>query len=227
MAFTRAFSDVVEFCLDVTANLLYGKSRWPRLGPIPWSVVAVTMGMIGYWLGGWRLALLSGGTFVWIAVMGQWKWAMETLSVIVVAAPFSVMLGLLMGILAWRSPRFERVLNPILNIAQSLPHFAYMIPVVVFIGVGPKAGAIVTIIFSVPPMIPVPGLTSLATIQSQPLRARLAVACSTTFSVSASSVWSTASANGQTPGVFWRCFSRPWPCARPRCGWPGERAEPT
>jgi glycine betaine/proline transport system permease protein len=109
--------------------------------------------MAGYALKGWRLGALAGGTFVWIALMGQWKWAMETLSVIVVAAPFSVMLGLFMGVLAWRSPRFEQVLNPILNIAQSLPHFAYMIPVVVFIGVGPKAGAIVTIIFSVPPMI--------------------------------------------------------------------------
>ena len=153
MAVTRAFSDVVEWLLDVTANLLYGKSRWPNIGPIPWTVVAVTAFMAGYALQGWRLGALAGGTFVWIALMGQWKWAMETLSVIVVAAPFSVMLGLLMGILAWRSPRFERVLNPVLNIAQSLPHFAYMIPVVVFIGVGPKAGAIVTIIFSVPPMI--------------------------------------------------------------------------
>ncbi|MEY3308007.1 MAG: hypothetical protein RLZZ413_2045 [Pseudomonadota bacterium] len=153
MAVTRAFSDVVEWLLDVTANLLYGKSRWPNVGPIPWTVVAVTACMAGYALKGWRLGALAGGTFVWIALMGQWKWAMETLSVIVVAAPFSVMLGLFMGVLAWRSPRFEQVLNPILNIAQSLPHFAYMIPVVVFIGVGPKAGAIVTIIFSVPPMI--------------------------------------------------------------------------
>jgi len=153
MKVTRAFAEVVEFCLDVTANLLYGKSRWPRLGPIPWVVVAATMGMIGYVLGGWRLALLSGGTFVWIAVMGQWKWAMETLSVIMVAAPFSIMLGLALGTLAWRFKLAEKILNPILNIAQSLPHFAYMIPVVVFIGVGPKAGAIVTIIFSVPPMI--------------------------------------------------------------------------
>lgn len=153
MTATRAFSDAVEFCLDVTANLLYGKSRWPRIGPIPWVVIAVTFGMIGYALAGWRLALISGGTFVWIAVMGQWKWAMETLSVIVVAAPLSVALGLAMGTLAWRSRVAERILNPILNIAQSLPHFAYMIPVVVFIGVGPKAGAIVTVIFSVPPMI--------------------------------------------------------------------------
>lgn len=153
MAVTRAFSDVVEWLLNVTANLLYGKSRWPNIGPIPWTVIAVTAFMAGYALKGWRLAALAGGTFVWIALMGQWQWAMETLSVIVVATPFSVLLGLVMGVLAWRSPRFERVLNPILNIAQSLPHFAYMIPVVVFIGVGPKAGAIVTIIFSVPPMI--------------------------------------------------------------------------
>lgn len=153
MTLTRAFSDVVEFCLDVTANLLYGKSRWPRLGPIPWVVIAATAAVVGHALAGWRLAALAGGTFVWIAVMGQWQWAMETLSVIIVAAPLSVLLGLALGTLAWRFHSVERVMNPILNIAQSLPHFAYMIPVVVFIGVGPKAGAIVTVIFSVPPMI--------------------------------------------------------------------------
>ena len=153
MTATRAFSDAVEFCLDVTANLLYGKSRWPRLGPIPWVVIAATFAVIGYALAGWRLAVISGGTFVWIAVMGQWKWAMETLSVIVVAAPLSIVIGLAVGTLAWRSRFAERIINPLLNIAQSMPHFAYMIPVVVFIGVGPKAGAIVTVIFSVPPMI--------------------------------------------------------------------------
>lgn len=153
MAITRAFSDAVSFCLDVTGNLVYGKSRWPNIGPIPWIVIATTAAVAGYALSGWGLAALAGGTFTWIAVMGQWKWAMETLSVIVVAAPLSVMLGMALGILAWRSRLAERILSPILNIAQSLPHFAYMIPVVVFIGVGPKAGAIVTVIFSVPPMI--------------------------------------------------------------------------
>lgn len=153
LAVTRSVAGGVETLLDVTANLLYGKNRWPWLGPIPWSVVAITAAVIGYGLGGTKLSVLAGGTFLWIAVMGQWQWAMETLSVIVVAAPVSVLLGLLVGISAWRSRRLAAVLNPILNIAQSLPHFAYMIPVVVFIGVGPKAGAIVTIIFSVPPMI--------------------------------------------------------------------------
>ncbi len=150
---TRAIAGGVESLLDVTANLLYGKRRWPRIGPIPWTTIALTAGCIGYALGGWRLALLGAGTFCWAALMGQWKWTMETMSVIVVAVPVAVLIGLLLGVAAWRSTRFEKVISPLLNVAQSLPHFAYMIPVVVFIGVGPKSGAIVTIIFAVPPMV--------------------------------------------------------------------------
>ena len=150
---TRAVAGGVEWLLDITGNLLYGKRRWPDVGPIPWSTIAMTAGFAGYALGGWKLAILGFGTFVWVALLGQWQWTMETLSVIVVAVPVAVALGMLMGIVSWRSPAVERVLNPLLNIAQSLPHFAYMIPVVVFIGVGPKSGAIVTIIFAVPPMV--------------------------------------------------------------------------
>ncbi|MFK7892009.1 MAG: ABC transporter permease [Granulosicoccus sp.] len=150
---TRAFASGVQWMLDITANLLYGKNRWPGIGPIPWTVIAITAAILGYALNGWRLAMLSGGTFVWIALMGQWKWTMETLSVVVVAVPVSVLFGLLLGIACWRNRRVELFLNPLLNIAQSLPHFAYMIPVVVFIGVGPKAGAVVTIIFATPPMV--------------------------------------------------------------------------
>ena len=78
----------LQFALDTTANLLYGKRRWPNLGPIPWSAIAGSAAVLGYALGGWRLALLAGGTFVWTALIGQWKIAMETMSVLVVAAPW-------------------------------------------------------------------------------------------------------------------------------------------
>lgn len=153
MAVTRFAASGVEALLDLTGNLFYGKNRWPHLGPLPWTTLAITAGCVAYSLAGWRLALFSAGTFVWIAVMGQWEWAMQTLSVILIAAPVTFLIGLGLGILAWRAPIVERVLNPLLNIAQSLPQFAYMIPVVVFVGVGPKAGAITTIVFALPPMI--------------------------------------------------------------------------
>ncbi|SEB02976.1 glycine betaine/proline transport system permease protein [Rubrimonas cliftonensis] len=153
MTLTRAAANGLETVIDALANVLYGKRRWPGLDPLPWSVVAVSVACLGHALGGWRLALLGGFTFVWIAGLGQWKLAMETLSVVLTAAPAAVALGLALGVAAWRRRSVEAALTPLLNVAQSLPHFAYMIPVVVFVGVGPKAGAVATIIFATPPMV--------------------------------------------------------------------------
>lgn len=150
---TRGISAVLEYLLDITANLLYGKRRWPNFEPIPWTAIAGAAAVIGYWLGGWKLAALAGGTFVWVALIGQWKLAMQTMSVIVVAAPVAFLLGLVLGIFAWKSPRFERFLMPILSILQTLPFFTYLLPAVIFFKVGPTAGCVATIIYAIPPMV--------------------------------------------------------------------------
>ncbi|MEO9781739.1 MAG: ABC transporter permease subunit [Sedimentitalea sp.] len=150
---TRGISAGLEYLLDITANLLYGKRRWPNFEPIPWTAIAGAAAVVGYWLGGWRLAALAGGTFVWVALIGQWKLAMQTMSVIVVAAPVAFLLGLVLGIFAWKSPRFERFLMPILSILQTLPFFTYLLPAVIFFKVGPTAGCVATIIYAIPPMV--------------------------------------------------------------------------
>ncbi|MEP3333166.1 ABC transporter permease subunit [Sedimentitalea sp.] len=150
---TRGISAGLEDLLDITANLLYGKRRWPNFEPIPWTAIAGAAAVVGYWLGGWRLAALAGGTFVWVALIGQWKLAMQTMSVIVVAAPVAFLLGLVLGIFAWKSPRFERFLMPILSILQTLPFFTYLLPAVIFFKVGPTAGCVATIIYAIPPMV--------------------------------------------------------------------------
>lgn len=150
---TRAFAGVVSALLDVTSNILTGSRGGFGLDALPWTVLAVTGFMIGYGLKGWRLGLLAGGCFAYFALFGQWKWAMETFAVIIVAAPLSVLMGFGLGVAAWRYKSFETLLNPVLNLAQSLPHFCYLIPVVVFFGVGDHAGAIATMIFATPPMI--------------------------------------------------------------------------
>ena len=150
---TRTISGWLGFLTDAAANVLYGKSRWPRLEALPWSVVAACSAVLGYWLGGWRLALLAGGTRTWTALMGQWKWAMETMSVIVVAVPFGFGIGLLLGMCAWRSRRFEEALRPVLLILQTLPFYSYLLPAVIFFKVGPTAASVATIVYSMPPMI--------------------------------------------------------------------------
>ncbi|GMG82999.1 ABC transporter permease subunit [Paralimibaculum aggregatum] len=150
---TRAFADLVAGLLDITDNLLAGGRGGLGLPQIPWAAMAISGFMLGYGLKDWKLGALAGGTFTWLAVFGQWQWGMETLALIAVAAPLSVVLGFLLGWAAWRRPWVEAMLMPLLNIAQSLPHFAYLIPVVVFFGVGDHAGAIATVIFATPPMI--------------------------------------------------------------------------
>lgn len=143
----------LEFMLDATANLLYGKRRWPMLGPIPWSAVAAAAAVLGYYLGGWKMALLAGGTFVWTALIGQWDDAMETMSVLVVAAPFAFLIGLAIGVAAWKYAWVDAAVKPILSVLQTLPFFTYLLPAVIFFKVGPTAGAIATIVYAIPPMI--------------------------------------------------------------------------
>lgn len=150
---TRAIAGWLGFLIDAAANLLYGKSRWPRLDAIPWSAIAGVAAVTGYYLGGWRLALLAGGTFTWTAMMGQWKITMETMSVIVIAAPLGFVIGLLLGIWSWKSRRVEKALRPILSILQTLPFFSYLLPAVIFFKVGPTAASVATIVYSIPPMI--------------------------------------------------------------------------
>lgn len=143
----------LEFLLDTSANLLEGKRRWPFLGPIPWSAIAAVAAVVGYAVGGWRLAALGAGTFIWTALIGQWKIAMQTMSVIVVAAPLAFLLGLTLGVAAWKYGWFERMLKPVLSVLQTLPFFTYLLPAVIFFKVGPTAGAVATITFAIPPMI--------------------------------------------------------------------------
>lgn len=152
-ALTRWLTGLLQTVLDTTANLLFGKRRWPNLGPIPWTAIAASMAVLGYYLGGLKMAALVAVTFCWTALVGQWKIAMQTMSVLVVAAPTAFIIGLSLGIAAWKSPAFDRALKPVLSVLQTLPFFTYLLPAVIFFKVGPTAGAVATTIYAIPPMI--------------------------------------------------------------------------
>ena len=125
-------------------------ARWPAL---PWTVIAGWAIILGYKLQGLRLAVLAGVCTVYVAIFGQWKPSMETLSFVMIAAPVSVLLGLVLGIWAFKSKFVESALNPLLNVAQTMPHYSYLVPVIVLFGVGDHAAAIATIVFATPPMV--------------------------------------------------------------------------
>ena len=166
--FTRALSSAVLFSINLIRELLLGgvktvvaftswdfisDNEWARIPALPWPAVATGAFLIGHYLGGRSLSILAGASTIYIAVFGQWTPAMQTLSFVLVAVPLSVFLGLSLGIIAFKHKTFESILAPLLNVAQSMPHFSYLIPVVVFFGIGDHAGAISTVIFATPPMI--------------------------------------------------------------------------
>ena len=165
---TRGFSGGVLFCIQFVREILLGgvktivaftswdfvgDNKWAVWPALPWTVVLGGTILLGYALKGKLLALLAGITTSYIAIFGQWEPAMETLSFVLIAAPVSCLLGLFFGAVAYKSKTAETILMPLLNVAQTMPHFSYLIPVMVFFGVGDHAGAIATIIFATPPMI--------------------------------------------------------------------------
>jgi len=165
---TRVISATMLFLIEFIREILIGGIKtavaftswdwidanpWAELPGIPWTIVTAGAFILGYKLNGKGLAIFSAITMIYISVFGQWKPSMETLSFVLVAAPISFLLGLALGIWAYRSKRVEGALNPILNVMQTMPHYSYLVPIMVIFGVGDHAGAIATIIFATPPMV--------------------------------------------------------------------------
>ena len=189
--FTRFISGALLFCIDLIRELLLGgvktivaftswdyvrDNSWAKWPALPWTVVSAAAIILGYALNGKWLAALAGFATIYIAVFGQWEPAMETLSFVLVAAPLSVLLGLSLGVLAYKNRAVEATLMPLLNIAQTMPHFSYLVPVTVLFGVGDHAGAIATVIFATPPMIRLT-LLGLKTVSPEVLEAGMMSGC--------------------------------------------------
>jgi glycine betaine/proline transport system permease protein len=150
--FTRWIAELITWPLALVEGLLVSGFPDAGLPAMPWVMTAGLCGVLGWSLRDWRLGALAAGCVAYMAIFGKWELSMITLSVVLVAAPIAGSIGFLLGILAVKKPWFEAAIVPVLNVLQSLPHFSYLIPIAVFIGVGHKAGTIATVIFAIPPM---------------------------------------------------------------------------
>ena len=150
---TRFISFKLKDLIYIIDNILKGGKRGFGLSAPPWTAIVAFAFILGYALNGWRLSILSGGTLLYCSFFGLWQYTMETLALLTVAVSFSIIIGLLLGVVAYKKKAFEHFILPILNVMQTLPHFSYLIPVVVFFGIGLQTGVIATIIFAVPPMV--------------------------------------------------------------------------
>lgn len=126
--------------------------RW-IFDSLAWPTVMLIVIALCYAARGRGLALLGAAFCAFIVIAGYWPKTAVTLSLVAVAVPLSVAIGLAGGILMWRSRVARNVITPLLDLMQTIPTFAYLIPILALFGLGPVVGVIASAIYAIPPMV--------------------------------------------------------------------------
>jgi glycine betaine/proline transport system permease protein len=117
-----------------------------------WLLVGVVM-LIAWYLSGRRAALIAGICLGAIVLLGVWSHSMATLALVLVAAAITLALGLLVGVLTARSDRARAIVRPMLDFAQTMPAFVYLIPAIALFGPSRFTGVVAAVIYAMPPVI--------------------------------------------------------------------------
>lgn len=118
----------------------------------PWVGVVAGITILAHWVGGWRLALLTLLSLLYVAFFNLWRDAMRTMTIVLVAVPMSALIGLALGVWVTRSKRAAAIITPMFDVMQATPHLAYLPPVAALFSFGPVSALIATVIFAMPPM---------------------------------------------------------------------------
>ncbi len=120
---------------------------------VPWPVIIVGLAMLSYAVGRWLLMAFTTGAMLYFGFMGLWENTIDTIALMVVSVVISVAIGLPIGVIASRNRLVDNIIRPILDAMQTMPSFVYLLPGVLFFGLGAPAGVFATIIYAVPPAI--------------------------------------------------------------------------
>lgn len=141
---SRAFS----WMLGVPMAWLRSALTW-----LPWPAIMLIICAIAWRASGRNLALFSFAVCIYVLFTGYWQATMNTLVLVSIAVPLSIGLGFLVGVWAFFVPRVRGAIDTALDVMQTMPAFAYLIPLLVLFGFGPVVGLIASVIFATPPMV--------------------------------------------------------------------------
>ncbi len=137
-------SSVVAYALVTIENVL----KW-----IPWPTVVVALAVLSFAVGRWKMVGFTLFALLFVGFMDLWENTIDTIALMVVAVVISVGVGLPLGVLAARNRVADNLMRPILDGMQTMPSFVYLLPGLLFFGLGKPAGIFATLIYAVPPVI--------------------------------------------------------------------------
>ncbi len=124
-----------------------------RLAWYPPAATTLLLALVAWLIAGRTMVVFTVVGLFLILSMQMWIPTIETLALVLSATLFALLLGIPVGIGAARSKVMDRGTRPILDFMQTMPAFVYLIPAVIFFGLGKVPGAMATLIFAMPPAV--------------------------------------------------------------------------
>ena len=157
MQFTNSISEVLRDFFDWAQRML-ARPNLPRPVPeIGWLGVIALATWVGYAIANGRIAVLVLASFLSFGVFGYWQDSIDLLIVTGMAVGITVIVGMPLAVLAGTSPRANKVITVVLDFMQTMPTFVYLVPVVLFFGIGVGGAVVATLIYAVPPIVRIAG----------------------------------------------------------------------
>ncbi|MBL6770968.1 MAG: proline/glycine betaine ABC transporter permease [Rhizobiales bacterium] len=150
--FSRNYGDNIESLFDPVRFFLIESEKF--LTGTPWIIIFILILALS-WMGSKNIKVVLS-VFIILSLIGyfdMWDNTMKTISMTFTAALMAIVFGIPLGILMAKSNLMQRIMNPILDVMQTMPSFVYLIPVVMLLGIGKVPGLIAVVVYSLPPMI--------------------------------------------------------------------------
>lgn len=148
-SFFDALSSGIGGFIDGFQHILFG---------IPFYVTIAVLVVLAWFKAGKGTSVFTLLGLLLIYGMGFWEETMQTLALVLSSTCLALILGVPLGIWTANSKRCDKIMRPVLDFMQTMPAFVYLIPAVLFFGLGTVPGAFATIIFAMPPVVRLTGL---------------------------------------------------------------------
>lgn len=155
------FFDFIQLVLNTVNDALLAAIQWipifvVEIGglDIRFPVWSLLLFFLLWYLAGQISTGILGLVTLWLAAnFGLYVETTETFALTLTSALIAISLGIPSGILAGISDTIHNMIRPVLDLMQTMPVFVYLIPAVIFFGMGAAPGAVATVIFAYPPSV--------------------------------------------------------------------------
>ncbi|MFJ3469001.1 ABC transporter permease [Pseudomonas sp. NPDC090201] len=148
-------SDHGEVLFDAANAVLSGVYKgvlWCLSLP-PYYVLALIIALIGWRAIGARFAIIAGLALVFCALIGLWPETVSTLALVLTATLLALVVAIPLGVVAGLAPAFDRIVDPCLDLVQTMPPYIYLLPAIALLGYGPATALLATFIVALPPAL--------------------------------------------------------------------------